>query len=104
MNRVYKPTKVFIDGAPGNFSTALVESRKAKAIYATFDTDPVDWKQFNSAIICPVIRYFDRAGTPSIAICGGYQIMFTPQGRGGAPGPARVRLLPRFEGSSCPKI
>jgi hypothetical protein len=101
-----RPSKIVIDSAETNSSSATVEAGKMKAIDATFQTDPAPTKEYNAVLICPVVRFFDSKGQPVLAVCRGWQstrvsdplggTMFGPSA-GGAPS----RLLPVASTGSC---
>jgi hypothetical protein len=79
-----------------------------KVIGTTFETDPAPTAEYNTVLICPVIRFFDSKGQPVLAVCRGWQSTrggllggthFGPSS-GGAP----ARLLPVANTGSCRTI
>jgi hypothetical protein len=105
---VVQPTKISIDGIEAKFSSATVEAGKMRVIGTTFETVPIPRDNYNTVVICPVIRFFDSKGRPIYAICKGWQStwddLFQPSGRtfmGPPTGEPSVRLLPVSTLGSC---
>jgi hypothetical protein len=103
-----RPVRIYIDGAETSSSSATVEAGKMKVIRTTFETDPAPTAEYNTVLICPVVRFFDSKGQPVLAVCRGWQssrwslrggTVFGPYS-GGAP----ARLLPVANTGSCRTI
>jgi hypothetical protein len=101
-----RPARIYIDGIEKNSSSAAVEAGKMKVIGTTFETDPVPAAEYNTVVICPVVRFFDSRGQPVLAVCRGWQstrvayppgvTLFGPPA-GGPP----AKLLPTESIGSC---
>jgi hypothetical protein len=107
---VLKPTKIYIDGSEVKTASVTVETGKMKLISATFETTPLPIENYETAVVCPVIRLFDNEGLPVLAVCKGSQFshpsppsVATPEGIvGRAPLSERlVRLLPISSKGNC---
>jgi hypothetical protein len=100
----FRPVKTYIDGTEGESSAATVEPGKMKAITTTFEPDPVRWENYNTVVICPVIRFFDSQGRPLVATCKAWQST-TPNIGGTLMGPPwggpSAKLLPISSDGSC---
>jgi hypothetical protein len=68
---LFKPAKIYIDGAEAKTAAATVEAGKMKVISATFEMEPLPVAEYNVAVVCPVIRIFDSKGQPILAVCKG---------------------------------
>ena len=66
-----KPARTFIEGGETHSSSAIVEAGRMKAIGATFETDAAPGAEYNTVLICPVVRFFDSKGQPILAVCRG---------------------------------
>jgi|SRR6516162_5769190 hypothetical protein len=99
-----KPAKIYVDGAETKSASTIVEAGKMKMISTTFETHVVPQGEYNSIVICPVIKFFDSKGQPVLAVCRGWQqssesgggIVFGPPA-GGSP----AKLLPVASAGSC---
>jgi hypothetical protein len=104
-----KPVKIYIDGAEAKAATTAVEAGKMKVISATFETTPLLVADYNTAVVCPVIRIFDNKGQPVLAWCKGWEVShpspvvpFLPEGLPGVVSGAPLgRLLPAFNKGLC---
>ena len=106
-----RPVRIYIDGAETSSSSATVEAGKMKVIGTKFETDTAPTAEYNTVLICPVVRFFDSKGQPVLAVCRGWQssranlgglpagTLFGPSS-GGAP----ARLLPVASAGSCRTI
>ena len=104
------PKEINIDGHEVASSAVLIEPEKTRIITARYDMRRVDQNVFNILVICPVVRYFDSEGHPTVAVCQGYLSVVFPVGEPGGGGkmfgPAYrpARLLPTVDRPTCPPI
>jgi hypothetical protein len=100
-----RPAKIYMEGAAASSSSATVEAGKMKVINATFETDPAPALEYNTVLICPVVRFFDSKGQPVLAVCRGWMSSTADPGGGTLFGPpaggAPARLLPVASPGSC---
>jgi hypothetical protein len=103
---LYQPVKTYIDGTEEKTSSISVEAGKMRVIATTFETDPVPRNDYNTAVICPVIRLFDSKGYPVLAVCEGWQSTRVPLGTITSSPPNRpaARLLPISSAGACRSI
>lgn len=107
-----QPTKIFIDGSEAKSSSAAVEAGKMRVIGTTFETDPIPRDNYNTVVICPVIRFFDSRGRPVLAVCKGLQSTRVQLTRergvgtviGSPPGGHSGRLLPVSSLGACRSV
>jgi hypothetical protein len=107
---VVKPTKIYIDGSEAKSAAVTVEAGKMKVITATFETAPLPIANYETAVVCPVIRLFNNDGRPVMAVCKGSQNSHPswapPFLREGIVGEAAIterliRLLPVSSNDNC---
>jgi hypothetical protein len=101
---LYQPVDTYVDGAEEKTSSATLEAGKMRVIATRFKTDPVPRDNYNTVVICPVIRYFDSRGHPQLAVCEGWQYTTLPGGgrsEAWALGGSPAILLPIASGGSC---
>jgi hypothetical protein len=101
-----KPAKIYVDGAETKSASTTVEAGKMKMISATFETDVVPRAEYNSVVICPVIKFFDSKGQPVLAVCRGWQQSSEIESGGGmafgpSAGGSPAKLLPVASAGSC---
>jgi hypothetical protein len=107
---VVKPTKIYIDGSEAKSAAVIVEAGKMKVITAIFETTPLPIANYETAVVCPVIRLFNNDGRPVTAICKGSQLShvspavpFMPRGMVGEAAVTQrlSRLLPVSSNDNC---
>ena len=102
--------RIYIDGAETSSSSATVEAGKMKVIGTTFETDPAPTAEYNTVLICPVVRFFDSKGQSVLAVCRGWQSTRVSEPLGGgtmfgpSAGGAPSRLLPVTSTGSCSTV